>query len=669
MASPFSRLLNPDQAGTFTGFLGRVTGQQSMLDYRANALAKLSEIQQNDPNPGSALMKLFGSPEFHDAFARDPDFTSTITDLIKTAQVGRAQMKPTDMEANLAGAGIAAGSPEAQQAYKIKLGLAPEAGQPTEFQKLADIAGLKGDDLRKAALVKLTKPGDPTQQQQAVQALYDAGIIDDITGQKILAGVLRPIENKDQFGQPTGTFTIVDLTDPNNPGAIPLRPNQPGNKVQAPTQDLPDGSQAVTPQPSEASDSGQPATETGKFALTLDRTPPALRGYFANASAATGVPADLLASQAYFESRFRNVTSPAGAKGISQFMPATAKRFGVNVNDPQSSINGQAKYMQFLLNRYNGNVAYALAGYNWGEGNVDKWIKNGADPRRLPAETRTYIARITGTRGIDASNMQVQLDGSNTGASADAQGQESNPQFTPAGQRMKDPSEMFLGVGPVGVGAEIGGGILGNIDPALRAGRFGTYRNAMRQLQFSVSAMRNSGRLAADAKKAEALVPDMGVTSNPADATQSAIQLYDFIIGLKAKAVADQADISNSIDVRKEANKDVGVLNKILLSLPTREQMTNRLQNLDQGRGGQLGVGDVISGVEKAVSGAVGDVSGAVEGAVGGQPQGNGLDVAKLGRDEVLQLAQDPKSLQDLSDDQLKELSAKWNELYNSAGN
>lgn len=114
-----------------------------------------------------------------------------------------------------------------------------------------------------------------------------------------------------------------------------------------------------------------------------------------------GVPAELLAAQGWKESGFDpdviegRRKSSAGATGIAQFMPGTAQRFHVVATDPRSSIEGQARYMKYLLDRYDGNVAYALAGYNWGEGNVDKWIKAGADPAKMPAETRNYIKEIT----------------------------------------------------------------------------------------------------------------------------------------------------------------------------------------------------------------------------------------------------------------------------------
>ena len=84
-----------------------------------------------------------------------------------------------------------------------------------------------------------------------------------------------------------------------------------------------------------------------------------------------GVSSDLLQRQIQQESGGNPAsTSPIGAAGVSQFMPQTAKQYGVDVRSIPSSVDGQARYMKDLLTRYNGNEGLALAAYNWGEGNV-----------------------------------------------------------------------------------------------------------------------------------------------------------------------------------------------------------------------------------------------------------------------------------------------------------
>ena len=83
--------------------------------------------------------------------------------------------------------------------------------------------------------------------------------------------------------------------------------------------------------------------------------------------------------------------SHAGAQGLMQLMPATAERFGCDdVNDPKDNIEAGTKYLHWLLKRFDGNVELALAGYNAGEGAVDKY--NGIPPYN---ETRNYVKIIS----------------------------------------------------------------------------------------------------------------------------------------------------------------------------------------------------------------------------------------------------------------------------------
>ena len=107
-----------------------------------------------------------------------------------------------------------------------------------------------------------------------------------------------------------------------------------------------------------------------------------------------GIDPNWLSRLLYQENRFRpQGTSSAGAQGFAQFMPATAKQYGVNVNDPYSSIQGAAHLLSDNLKLFGGNQGLATAAYNWGPGNVQNWMKKGG---AIPAETQSYVSSITG---------------------------------------------------------------------------------------------------------------------------------------------------------------------------------------------------------------------------------------------------------------------------------
>lgn len=138
-------------------------------------------------------------------------------------------------------------------------------------------------------------------------------------------------------------------------------------------------------------------------------------GQFSGLEKQYDLPAGLLNSTMMAESGGDdNSLSSAGAQGSFQFMPETAKRFGLtNPHDKMQSATAAAKYFSYLLQMFNGNVEQAVAGYNWGEGNVLADIrKHGRDWKRyLPNETSVYVPKVVG--GLSHGTTQAPASGVN----------------------------------------------------------------------------------------------------------------------------------------------------------------------------------------------------------------------------------------------------------------
>lgn len=132
------------------------------------------------------------------------------------------------------------------------------------------------------------------------------------------------------------------------------------------------------------------------------------------------VDASLIAAVIYAESRFRDQTSHAGARGLMQITPTTANEIErlsggttfklADLADPDINIRYGTFYLRELLDRYDGNEVAALAAYNAGPTQVDRW--GGADLRveGIPLEeTRSYVAEVLDKQGTYRREYRVEL--------------------------------------------------------------------------------------------------------------------------------------------------------------------------------------------------------------------------------------------------------------------
>lgn len=132
------------------------------------------------------------------------------------------------------------------------------------------------------------------------------------------------------------------------------------------------------------------------------KVPSDLNAIFEEAAQKYNIPSSLLKAVGKTESGFNtHAVSRSGARGVMQLMPATAKGLGVTDSfDPRQNIMGGAKYLSQMLNKYNGNTKLALAAYNAGSGNVDKY--NGVPPFK---ETQNYVVKVMQYAGADIESV------------------------------------------------------------------------------------------------------------------------------------------------------------------------------------------------------------------------------------------------------------------------
>ena len=167
---------------------------------------------------------------------------------------------------------------------------------------------------------------------------------------------------------------------------------------------------------------------------------------FAGLEKQHGLPAGVLTKLVRQESGGNcSATSPRGAHGLCQFMPATAKEFGVDSSDPKSSANGAARYLEQLMDMFDGDPAKAIAAYNWGPGNMRKNLRNHPNDWRahLPPETTHYLS-VVGS-GIGESFVQRQARGALTQEDRDVEAERRRKELQEAGLSTTMSTDSLLG--------------------------------------------------------------------------------------------------------------------------------------------------------------------------------------------------------------------------------
>lgn len=251
-------------------------------------------------------------------------------------------------------------------------------------------------------------------KQKIAQAMQ-MGIVDPTAG--VLAGMFIDRMRSAQMQEMAPQATVAQKVMGGAPAQAPLAPAG-GLGATAPSMPpmAPQGGAGLPPMPEEA-----PAMAAGGFVPVymknsgLDELPipdgmfdEARDGSYSGGGLvafARGGMSNLYDAVEYWESGGKqSAVSPKGARGVMQLMPGTMRDPGFGVKSMEERIKAGMseeeanretgrEYLDAMYRRY-GDQTLALAAYNWGPGNVDKWLKSGADPKKLPAETRAYISNV-----------------------------------------------------------------------------------------------------------------------------------------------------------------------------------------------------------------------------------------------------------------------------------
>jgi hypothetical protein len=213
------------------------------------------------------------------------------------------------------------------------------------------------------------------------------------------------------FGLPGLPFTPSSFINPEKvgTGGLALQASRAQGQQGTPAPKLPPGPIARAQQA--ASDA---ASSSPDAPLTVDTSSPYYQQAIDAAKAAGIDQPDIFARVVAAESSFDPTKSnpKSGAGGLAGLTPATARELGVDPFNPQQALQGGARYLKQMLDRYGGDYEKALAAYNAGPGTVDKY--GGIPPFK---ETQDYVQRVL-----------------NRGQQTQAQSQPQYPQTTPAGE-------------------------------------------------------------------------------------------------------------------------------------------------------------------------------------------------------------------------------------------
>ena len=281
------------------------------------------------------------------------------------------------------------------QATAELIPLAPAAGQPSGSEYRGPFAVRQGERMRPDVAQAFDRMAAAARREAGISLTITSAFRSDAEQARLFSAnpnprmVARPGESLHRYG------TELDLGPPSAYGWLGRNARRFGFIQRYSWEPWHYG---YTRNPGSTSVGyGRPSSRDGSRSAVPSFVPARFAPMIRSAASRWSVSAALLAAQIEAESGFNpTAVSPAGARGIAQFMPATARAYGLrDPFDPAQSINAQARLMRDLLRRF-ASVPLALAAYNAGPGAV---AACGCVPSFT--ETRAYVARILGLIGGD----------------------------------------------------------------------------------------------------------------------------------------------------------------------------------------------------------------------------------------------------------------------------